>query len=173
MNLISDFRVTLFDLFPARSTNRSPSKPPWRPQGRQRQAHFLEEIEFRRYDFALTSALNARLGHGAAGKPAGGPGRLEVEHAGQPVDVEDFAGKIEAGTPPALHRFEVDLLEPHAPAGDKFFLEQALAGHGELPTAELVGERSQVIVRHGSPESRRLHARGGRQPLPEPLRHTE
>ena len=49
--------------------------------------------------------------YGQAGEASGGPGGLEVESAGDAVDVEDFTGEEEAGDLFALHRLELDVIE--------------------------------------------------------------
>ena len=53
---------------------------------------------------------------------ASGPGGLEIEAAGDAVDIEAFAGEVEAGDEAAFHAAEVDLLEADAAAGDEFLL---------------------------------------------------
>src|SRR5205085_11011402 len=47
------------------------------------------------------------LGHGITGNPAGGPGCLEIEAAGQSVDIEQFPREIKSGANPAFHSLEV------------------------------------------------------------------
>ena len=71
-----------------------------------------------------------------AGGPGGGPGGLEVEAAGDAVDVERFAGEEEAGDEAAFHGFEIDLGERDAAAGDEFLFVHALAGDGEFGGGE-------------------------------------
>jgi len=74
--------------------------------------------------------------------PAGGPGGLEVEAAGEAVDVQHFAGEIKSGTDAAFHRREIHLAQVHAAAGDEFLLVHALAGHGEFRRRDLRGEHT-------------------------------
>ena len=46
-------------------------------------------------------------GHRFSGEPAGRPCGLEIETAGDAVDVQHFAGEKKAGANFALHRFEI------------------------------------------------------------------
>jgi hypothetical protein len=48
-----------------------------------------------------------KLSHRAARNPTSGPGGLEIEAAGDSINIEQFAGKVQAGTDAALHGFEV------------------------------------------------------------------
>ena len=77
-----------------------------------------------------------RVGNGVAGDPAGGPGGLEVEPAGDAVDVEEFAGEVEAGDEFAFHGFEIHFAEANAAAGDEFVFVEALAVHGQFGGGE-------------------------------------
>ena len=61
---------------------------------------------------------------------------MEVEAAGDAVDVEEFAGEVEAGNEFALHGFEIDFAETNAAAGDEFVFVEALAGDGEFGGGE-------------------------------------
>lgn len=79
-------------------------------------------------------------GHGLAGDIAGGPGGLEIEPAREPVDVEQFAGGVEAWDEAAFHGAEVDLGEADTAAGDEFILVEAFAEDGEGGAVELLGE---------------------------------
>ena len=88
--------------------------------------------------------------HRAAGDPAGGPGGLEIEAAGQAVYVKKFAGEMEAGANPAFHGFEIHLSQAHAAAGNEFVLVQALAGHREFGADELLDERVPRRARQAS-----------------------
>lgn len=72
--------------------------------------------------------LSTLAGDGGAGEVAGGPGRLEVEPAGDAVDVEDFAREVEAGLGLAFHRLQIEVLEGDSTAGDELVLVGALAG---------------------------------------------
>lgn len=49
--------------------------------------------------------------HCPAGQETGSPGSLEIETAGDAVDIEDLAREIEPGHAAALHGFEVDFVE--------------------------------------------------------------
>ena len=55
------------------------------------------------------------------------PGGLEVEAAGDAVDVEDFACEIEVGHMTAFEGGEVDGLERHPATGDELVLERRTA----------------------------------------------
>ena len=59
---------------------------------------------------------------------SGGPGGLEVEAAGDAIDIEDLAGEVEAGDGLALHRFELDVIERDATAGYEFVFIKAFTG---------------------------------------------
>jgi hypothetical protein len=69
---------------------------------------------------------------------------LEIEAAGHTVNVQQFAGEIETGTPLALQGFKVHLGELDAAAGHEFVLVQAFAGHGEFRVRELVRQRLRL-----------------------------
>lgn len=71
---------------------------------------------------------------------AAGPCCLEIEAAGDAIDVEAFAGEVEAGDEAALHGLEVDFLEAHAAAGDELVFVGSLAGDLEAAVGELVDE---------------------------------
>ena len=62
---------------------------------------------------------------------------MEVEAAGDAVDVEDFAGEVEAGVGFAIHGFEVEILEVDAAAGDEFVFVGGLARDREGAGGEL------------------------------------
>ncbi len=62
------------------------------------------------------------------GEAGGGPGGLEVEAAGDAVDIEDFTGEVEVLMDFALHGFEVDFIEGDSAAGDEFVFIRAFAG---------------------------------------------
>lgn len=51
------------------------------------------------------------LRHGPAGDPSGSPGRLKIEAARDAVDVQQFTGKVQPGTNPALHRPKIHLAQ--------------------------------------------------------------
>ena len=57
------------------------------------------------------------------------PGGLEVETAGDAVDVEDFACEIEMGNMTAFEGGEVDGLERHPATGDELVLERRTTGY--------------------------------------------
>ena len=57
----------------------------------------------------MTGRFLLCLGDGGAGEVAGGPGGLEVEAAGDAVDVEDFAREVESGLGLAFHCFEIEV----------------------------------------------------------------
>src|SRR5207302_8897667 len=81
-------------------------------------------------------------GHRAAGDPACRPRCLEIESAGDAVDVEQFAGEVKTGTDAAFHRFEIDLAQAHAAARHKFILVQAFARDAEFGARELRRQRA-------------------------------
>ena len=110
----------------------------------------------------LFPCASASLREVLAGGPARGPGGLEVEAAGDAVDVERFAGEEEAGNEAALHGFEIHLGERDAAAGDEFLLVHAFAGDGEFSggeeRSEFPGLRSGQIW-FNSADSCRIEAR--------------
>ena len=57
----------------------------------------------------------------------GGPGSLEVEAAGDAIDVDAFAGEVEARDDAAFHGLEVDALAVDAAAGDELIFVGRLA----------------------------------------------
>ncbi len=57
----------------------------------------------------INPVLDSSLCAGRTGEITRRPGVLEIEAAGDPVDVEDLAGEVQAGAFAALHRLEVDL----------------------------------------------------------------
>ena len=65
-----------------------------------------------------------------------GPGGLQIEAAGDGIDVEHFAGKEEVRAHLALQSMQVDVAEADAAAGNKLLLEGSLAVH----LIEVVGE---------------------------------
>ena len=58
---------------------------------------------------------------------SGGPSGLEVEAAGDAVDVDAFAGEVEAGNDAAFHGLEVDAPAVDAAAGDELVFVGCLA----------------------------------------------
>ena len=65
-----------------------------------------------------------------------GPGCLQIEAAGDGIDVEHFAGKEEVRAHLALQGMQVDVVEADTAAGNKLFFEGSLAVH----LIEVVGE---------------------------------
>ncbi len=61
---------------------------------------------------------------GVRGEPAGTPGGLEVVAADQAIEVEDFAGKVKAGTELAFESLRLDFVQGDAARGD-FRLREA------------------------------------------------
>lgn len=98
---------------------------------------------------------------------AGGPGGLEVETAGDAVDVENFAGEVESGDCFALHRFELDVVEGNATAGDKFVFVEALAIDLIGGVYEFIDQRRVLISGDGGPGGVVRDLRGLAHPLPE------
>lgn len=75
----------------------------------------------------------------------GGPGGLEVEAAGDAVDIERFAGEVEVIEEFAFHGFEVDFIEGDAAAGDEFVFIGAFAGGLESGVFEGLEEGVEVV----------------------------
>ena len=71
--------------------------------------------------------IRSTRGQRFPGNPTRGPSGLKIKNAGEAVDVEQFAGKVEAGAKAAFHGLEVHLAQTHAAARDKLVLVQALA----------------------------------------------
>ena len=90
-------------------------------------------------------------GDGGPGEVAGGPGGLEVEAAGDAVDVQDFAGEVEAGDLFALHRFELEVIERDSAAGHEFIFVEALAIDDESGFDEFADECRTLILGEGGP----------------------
>ena len=61
---------------------------------------------------------------------------MEVEAAGDAVDVEEFAGEVKARNEFAFHGFEVHFAEANAAAGDEFVFVETFAGDGEFGGGE-------------------------------------
>ena len=78
--------------------------------------------------------------HGLAGQPARRPGGLEIEAAGDAVNVQQFTGKVQARANPAFHGLEIHLAQSHSPARHKFVLVQALARDREFRADQLLDE---------------------------------
>lgn len=66
---------------------------------------------------------------------------MEVEAAGDAVDVKDFACEVEAGAEFAFHGFEIDFFEIDAAAGDEFFFVGRFALDGVGVCVESLGEQ--------------------------------
>ena len=81
-----------------------------------------------------------------AREPARGPRRLKVEATGQPIDVQNLAREIQAGTQAALHRLEVDLVQVHTATRNKLFFEFALALHLIGTALKLIDQRGEVAL---------------------------
>ena len=71
---------------------------------------------------------------------AAGPCRLEIEAAGDAVDVQAFAREVEAGDKAAFHGAEVDLLQADAAAGDELLLVGGFPLHGESSIGEFADQ---------------------------------
>ena len=102
----------------------------------------------------LDSSLCARRSCQIASRP----GVLEIEAAGDAVDVEDFAREVKAWALAAFHRLEVDFRKLHAAAGHELVLEHALAVDLELRGRELASQGLQRGVADVGPRG------GGRMP---------
>jgi len=59
------------------------------------------------------------------GEVGGGPCVLEVESAGDTVDVEEFSDNVEVWAVFTLHGFEVYFFEVYSATGDEFLFEGA------------------------------------------------
>lgn len=81
-------------------------------------------------------------GEGAGHGVGGGPGGLEVEAAGDAVDVEDLATEVEAGVGAALEGLGVDGGEGYAATGD----ELVAVGGSAAGLEGVVGERVEQAV---------------------------
>src|SRR6266516_3615492 len=108
--------------------------------------------------FRAASDLSPSIGRGrharsqcVSGNPSGRPCRLEIEPAGDAVNVEQFTGKIEAGANPAFHRLEIHFAQTHAAAGDKFVLVQALPRDLEFGANQLLSQPVLGRARKGCP----------------------
>tara|TARA_B100000614_G_scaffold17802_1_gene14616 strand:+ start:1130 stop:1321 length:192 start_codon:yes stop_codon:yes gene_type:complete len=62
------------------------------------------------------------MSHRFASNVSARPGGLEVEAAGDAVDVQALSGEVQAVYQLALHGFEIDFLETDAAAGDELIL---------------------------------------------------
>ena len=73
---------------------------------------------------------------GSAGGKAGGEGYLEIVATSVGVEVENLAGKVEAGHQAGLHSFWVDLLSVHTALCDHRCIVVASATEGEFHILE-------------------------------------
>lgn len=101
-------------------------------------------------------------GHGVPREPPGGPGRLKIKPAGEPVNIEEFPRKKKSWNPPALHRFQIDLLQAHAAAGDKLGFVGAFSADRPLRANERFHQLAQSGPGESAPagfrrDSRRKH----------------
>src|SRR5438105_7285417 len=87
-------------------------------------------------NFEDSFGVRLNSSHRVSGNPPGGPGGLEIETAGDAVDVEELARKIKIRCDPALHGFEIDLAQSHAAASNKFILVQRFPINFELARAQ-------------------------------------
>ncbi len=71
---------------------------------------------------------------------AGGPGVLEIEAAGDAVDVEEFADEVEVFVEAGGEGFWVDLFEGDAAAGDEFVFVGGFAGDVVAAVVDFGGE---------------------------------
>ena len=65
---------------------------------------------------------------------------MKIEAAGDAVDVEDFAGEVEAGGETAFHGFEMNLFERDSTAGDEFIFVGAFARDRIVALGEFLDE---------------------------------
>jgi len=76
----------------------------------------------------------------------GGPGGLEIEAAGDAVDVQDFACKVEVGTVAAFEGGGVHGGEGDAAAGHELVLERRPGGDGVGVGCEVGDEAVEVVL---------------------------
>ena len=107
------------------------------------------------------------MGYCGSGEVAGGPGGLEVEAAGDAVDVEDFACEIEVGVGLAFHRFEIEVFQVHSATGDELVFVGALAGDLKLGLGQLSHEVLGLLLSEVSPRLSFGDARGLGKTSPE------
>ena len=99
----------------------------------------------------IKTALLQVFHHPLPRHPSPRPGGLEVEAAGDGVDVEDLAGEEEAGDALAFEAAEVHFVEGHAAGGDELLFEGAFAVDGQAAFAELRNEGIQLGLAEVSP----------------------
>ena len=65
---------------------------------------------------------------------------MEIETAGNAVDIEKFAAEKQAGDDFAFHGFETHFAQTHAAASDEFVGVKTFTGDGEFHAGELLDE---------------------------------
>lgn len=70
---------------------------------------------------------------------------MEIEAAGDAIDVEDFTGEVEVWDGLAFHRFKVEIIQRHSAAGDKFFFVETFAGDFKFGCGQFVGEAFRLL----------------------------
>jgi hypothetical protein len=93
---------------------------------------------------------------------------LEIEPAGDAVDVEQFAAEIKSRREPALHGFEIHFAQTHPAAGDKLLLVKASSHRLQLRAGDLFDETMPGGPRQSGPARRAGNAGGQHQAFPEP-----
>jgi hypothetical protein len=76
---------------------------------------------------------------------------LKVEATGNAIYVQHFSGKIKARAEATFHGFEVDIPEPNATAGHKFFFENALTANGIKALVQFYYQLLQPLFRQVGP----------------------
>ena len=74
--------------------------------------------------------------HCSAGSPSSCPSGLEVEPAGDTINIKRFAGEVEAFNDAALHRFEIDLRKGNSSTSDEFLFVHTFATNWQLGCLE-------------------------------------
>lgn len=69
--------------------------------------------------------LYVKFYHRQSGDSSGRPRGLEIEAARDAIDVEAFAGKVEARDELAFHGFKIDFFEPDPAAGDEIVFSKS------------------------------------------------
>ena len=80
-----------------------------------------------------------------------GPGGLQIEAAGDGIDVEHFAGKEEVRAHLALQGMQVDVAEADAAAGNKLLLEGSLAVYLIEVVVEGFYQQVATLLSHFAP----------------------
>jgi acetamidase/formamidase len=65
--------------------------------------------------------------HRQSREASAGPCGLEIETAGDAIDIEALARKVQAGDDAAFHPAEIDFPKPHPATGDEFVLVRGFA----------------------------------------------